>query len=522
MNRRFSTLLAPLWSWAILLILWAPFVQLGARALAFALRNPALWREVESGRGVWLGTFELCLFTAILSTILGVPLGFCLARGPKALRLLGAILGALPLGVPPVILAAPFVAASGKTQFPLLFSTLTLSMSFYPLVALSCALAVSSLPRGEEEAALLLVSPLRAWFGVLGRRIFPAILGGAGAVGALCAWEMGAPDLLSQPSFGMSVYRALNSPEILQPGESAARAALGSLGVPFVALLFLIPAARALQTWTRNSPGDASNPASSGAPRGFFTSDSTMPFAGFGALVLLISPGFIVWKLLTSLESWDSTKNVVVANDDALSNTLFTATFSAIFLSFAALFSLWLWRDWPRKWRALAFGAALLPGLFAPVLVGVALVEFWNRAVFGALYDSSLGMVIMGHFVRFFPLSVALLWVPFSKLNPDWKAGAQNLGASPLHTWWSIEIPILRGAIAGVAAILWSLCAGELSTSVLVHGPGGDTLAIPIFGLLHAGLAADVAALCLLLMLLCGGAMALALVFLGRKTRESS
>jgi iron(III) transport system permease protein len=78
--------------------------------------------------------------------------------------------------------------------------------------------------------------------------------------------------------------------------------------------------------------------------------------------------------------------------------------------------------------------------------------------------------------------------------------------------------PALKGALAGIAALIWAMCAGELSVSVLVHGPGGDTLAIPIFGLLHAGIAADVAALCLLLMLLCGGAMALAVVALGRKS----
>ncbi len=510
MNRRFPAPWSLLLSGAVLLLLWAPLVQLGARALALALQNPLLWREIGSGRGVWSGTLQLCVLSALGAAILGVPLGFCLARGPKFLRVASAVLAALPLGVPPVIMAAPFVAATGRTQFPLFFSVLTLTMSFYPLVALSCAAAVGALPRGEEEAALLLCSPFRAWSGVLGRRIFPAIAGGAGAVAALCAWEMGAPDLLSQPSFGMSVYRALNAPDVLQPGEGAARAAIGSLGVPLMALIFLLPAVIALQNWTKNDSLEGSNSNSD-------VSKSTL--WGLGALVLLISPGFILWELISSLESWSAAKTTIAANDDAIFNSIFTATFSALFLSFGALILLWLWRDWPRKWRGFALGTALLPGLFAPIVIGVALVEFWNRAVFGALYDSSLGMVLVGHFARFFPFAIALLWAPFSKLSPDFRSAAQGLGASPLRVLWNIEIPLMRGAIAGVAAVLWALCAGELSTSVLVHGPGGDTLAIPIFGLLHAGLAADVAALCLLLMALCGGAMACALVFLARKTK---
>lgn len=487
------------------LFLWAPLVLLGARSTALAAHHPALWREIILNRGVWIGTVELCCLSALGATMLGIPLGFCLARGARWLRFWAAIGAALPLGVPPVIVAAPFVSASGKTAFPLLFSSLTLAMSFYPLVALSVALAMRALPRAEEDAALLCCSPFAAWTGVLGRRIFPAILGGAGAVGALCAWEMGAPDLLSQPSFGMSVYRALNSPQLLAPGESAARAFLAALGVPLVALLFLLPAARAMRSFAGQS--NQSNP-----------DDARLRGAGWGALALAVSPGFILWQLLGSLEGAGAAQTAVAANDDALFNTLVTATISALLLALLAAFLGSMWRFWPRSWRRFALGATLLPGLFAPVVIGVALIELWNRAALGAVYDSSLGMVLIGHFARFFPLAVALFLVPLAGLDPDLRHSAQNLGASPARAFWTTEFPSLKGALAGIAALLWALCAGELSVSVLVHGPGGDTLAIPIFGLLHAGIASDVAALCLLLVLLCGVAMALAVVLLARKT----
>ncbi len=506
MIRRFPSPFSLLWSGAVWLFLWAPLLFLGARSLLLAARFPALWREVVLARGVWIGTLELCVFSAFGAVILGIPLGFCLARGPKWLRFGGTIAAALPLAVPPVILAAPFVSASGKTAFPLFFSSLTLAMSFYPLVALCCALAIRAVPRAEEEAALLNSSPLRAWTGVLGRRILPAILAGAGAVGAACAWEMGAPDLLSQPSFGMSVYRALNSPQMLAPGESAARAFLAALGVPLLALLFLLPAARAMR-----GLGAASK---DGAP-----SEVKLRFAGLGALILLVSPGFIVWQLFAALEGAKAAQTAIAANDDALWNTLATATVSALWLPVLALGLAAQWRFWPPKWRRFALGATLLPGMFAPVVIGVALIEFWNRAALGAVYDSSLGMVLVGHFARFFPLALALIWIPLAGLDPDLSFSAQNMGATPSRAFWGLEVPLLRGAIAGAMGVLWALCAGELSVSVLVHGPGGDTLAIPIFGLLHAGIAADVAALCLLLVLLCGGAMALALVGFSRETR---
>lgn len=471
--------------------------------MTLAAHHPTLWREsLFSGasRGVWLGTLELCLLTAMLATLFGVPMGFCLARGPKWARFSSALCCALPLGVPPVIVAAPFVSARGVVEFPLPYAVATLAMSFYPLVALATGAAISTLPRGEEEAALLLSGARRAWFGVLGRRIWPAIAGGAGAVAALCAWEMGAPDLLGQPSFGMSVYRALNSPQVLARGEGAARAALSAAPVPLLALLFLLPALGAL----RNFGGDGDD---SPAPLASFS----WLAAGAATLIALVSPGWIVWQLLGSLESFAVAGETIAANADALKNTLFSATFSASILTFGALFLLVSWRPWPAKWRALALAATLLPGLVAPVVVGVALIEWWNNEFGAPIYDSSLGMVIVGHAARFFPLALALLWAPVSRSSLDLGFAAQNMGASPLRALFLIEIPLLKRALAATFAVVWALCAGELSVTVLVHGPGGDTLPLPIFNLLHAGLAADVGALCLLLMALCGAAMGLAL-----------
>ncbi|RYG64623.1 iron ABC transporter permease, partial [bacterium] len=482
--------------------LWAPLLSLGARSLALAAHNPSIWEEVSPfvprSHGVLWGTLQLCVLTAIAATAMGVPLGICLARGPRWLQFLSAISAALPLGVPPVILAAPFVSARSAADHPLLYAVITLTLSFYPLSALSTGAALLSLPRGEEEAALLLSSPLRAWLGVLGRRIFPAIIGSAGAIGALCVWEMGAPDLLGQPSFGMSVYRALNSPQTLGPGEGAMRAFLASLPVPVLALLFLLPATRAVSLL-------GSEPQFDGLKS---------RWAGLGAWVLLASPGFILFELGRALESTSTTWNTIAANDDAVTNTLITATLSAAWLTFAALLLLFTWRHWPRSWRALALGGSLLPGLCAPVVLGVALIEWWNRDAFAWVCDSTLGMVLVGHAARFLPFAIALLWVPVSRLHPDTSFAAQNLGASPLRALFTAEIPLLKGALAATFAVLWALCAGELTITVLVHGPGGDTLPLPIFNLLHAGIAADVASLCLLLMMLCGTAMAMALLVL--------
>jgi iron(III) transport system permease protein len=67
---------------------------------------------------------------------------------------------------------------------------------------------------------------------------------------------------------------------------------------------------------------------------------------------------------------------------------------------------------------------------------------------------------------------------------------------------------------------LWALCAGELATTVLINAPGGQTLPVPIFNLMHIGSTAEVAALSLTLFALSGLAstVAAAAFFVRRKS----
>ena len=175
-------------------------------------------------------SFVLSVATACAATVLGVPLGFLLARGPHRGRPVFAALAALPLGVPAVLAAAPFFSLGGPDRFPLWACAGALALVYFPIITFATAAALSALPLEEEEAARALCSPFGAWSGVLGRRIWPAIAAGAGVVGALCLWEMGAPDLLSYPTLSSEIYRQLNSPTAL--GDASVRAALTAWPVP--------------------------------------------------------------------------------------------------------------------------------------------------------------------------------------------------------------------------------------------------------------------------------------------------
>lgn len=494
MSRRPAPL-ALILSGVVIVALWAPLVLLHFGALASPTARNAAWSDGTLFLS-WK-SLQLSIVTALATTFLGVPLGFLIARGPKWARASGAALVALPLGVPPVLAAAPFFSLGGPDRFPLLGCAAALSMVFFPVVAFGVAAALASLPREEEEAALALSGPLRAWSGVLGRRLWPAVLASAGVVAALCLWEMGAPDLLSYPTLSSEIYRQLNGPTAL--GDPNARAALTAWPVPVLALLFLLPALGA--------------PLPSSARSGGQTRSAWLLL---GAPLLLVSPGFLLWRFARELDQPQAIWETIAANSDALANTLVAATVAATICAVLVLALCLIWRGWPLWWRRAALALTLAPGLFAPVVVGVALIGFFNRDFTGAFYDSALGLTIWGDCARFLPLAVAILWGATARLEPEALWAASNLGAAPLRVARTVALPLLASALAGAWGLVWAWSAGELTVTVLVHGPGGDTLPIPIFNFLHAGIASDVAALCLLLMALCGGAVALAVALLRR------
>lgn len=449
-----------------------------------------------------LTSFVLCLTTALFAVVLGVPLGFAMARGPRRARGLIAALVALPLGVPAVLAAAPFFSLGGPENYPLWACAAALALVYFPVVAFGTAAALAALPTQEEEAARALCGPFAAWSGVLGRRIAPAISAAAGVVAALTLWEMGAPDLLSYPTLSSEIYRQLNSPTAL--GDPNLRAALAAWPVPLLALFFLWPALRIAGHWSTTA--SEPNPARSRALL-------------IWVPLLLISPGFLLWRFARELDDARAVYETIAANTDALANTLIVATASATICVALALALCLAWRSWPANWRRIALALALTPGLWAPVVIGVALIEAFNRPLTGAFYDGALGMTIWGDCARFLPLAIAVMWGRAARLPAESLWAAANVGAPPLRVAKNVALPLLRNAIAGAWGLVWAWSAGELTVTVLVHGPGGDTLPIPIFNFLHAGIASDVAALCLLLMALCGAAMIFAFGVLRRGGR---
>lgn len=549
----------------VVLCLWLPLCQLGLAALQSAWRRPQILGEVAPWnalprRLLW-NTLSLGVLTGILSAVLGVPVGIAIARATRCIKNTLAALCALPLALPPILVAGAWLEATrtpparsmaslAATQAspwpPVPLASLLLALCFFPIVAFATQNALNAFSRGEEEAARLFGNPWQAWRQILAPLLWPSVAAACGLAMALAMWEIGAPDLLDARTYSVEIYRSLNAPDDLDAGGKAIKAALAGVPMLLLGALALWPAARArrmngdrlassdvsTQTASENS-GRMSTyaPSSTHARR----SEGRLALA-MAAVVLLACPFGPLLVFARQMRGARVLLQTWRDNDREIWNTIGISTISALLLVTIAFVLVVSWRDWPRRAREIALAFCVSPLLIAPVLAGVALLQFWNRPPTGLapldwLFDlvyaglpptgfplwdafsswiSRFAMMFLGYATRFGPLAVLLLEDASRRVHQGQIEAARNLGASSFQALRTVWLRALAPFLAATFALLWALCASELATSVLVNQPGGQTLPVPIFNLLHIGSSEEVAALSLTLFALSGGAMAFA------------
>jgi iron(III) transport system permease protein len=527
--RRFALLLFVL---LVLAFLWLPSLTLYGNALIEVLwHTPSRWREMlpldPLPRALLWNTLSLAVLTALLSFVFGIIVAIALARGPKYLRGVGLVLCALPLALPPTLPASAYLewsrtpparalASLGADQpmpfSPLLISALVLAGCYYPLVALPVWVALRGIPSEIEDAARLFGNSAQTWIKVLWPLIRPAALAGSGLCAALAMWEMGAPDLLDARTYSVWIYRQLNAQTGLDPRGIAVQATLAAMPLLALGSLALWPIVRRPKYFER---GVNTAPLST-TREGWFCS-------AVAVFIWALCPLAPIWVFARQLTPLSILSRVWSSNDVELNNTIGLATVGTVSIILFALILILGWRWWPSL-RRLVMPFAIAPLLVPPVLLGIALIYFYNRPQFALIYgglpltgnywldwlsdnSSRYAMMLIGYMARFLPMAIWLLDEAERRLDTSLGDAAQNLGATPTCTALTIWLPLLAPTLLGVGGLLWALCASELTTSVLINAPGGQTLPVPIFNLMHIGSTAEVAALSLTLFALSAGAM---------------
>lgn len=223
-----------------------------------------------------------------------------------------------------------------------------------------------------------------------------------------------------------------------------------------------------------------------------------MSASGVATAVVLTAFIAPLAQIAAAPRTWSEFLPALSAGRSAVLNSLTCSVSAAIFASAVGVL---LARR--RRWTWLWF-FFFLPG----VLLGVGALTAFSHPIFD-VFSRTVGIVIALLVLRYSAIARSLGGAAVAGLDQDLLDSARLDGARRLTLFTRIVFPQIAPQITAAAYVIYLLCLWDVETILLVIPPGGETLSVRIFNLLHYGHNAHVNALCLLLLLLALAPLAL-------------
>ncbi|MBI2950325.1 MAG: ABC transporter permease subunit [Verrucomicrobia bacterium] len=226
-------------------------------------------------------------------------------------------------------------------------------------------------------------------------------------------------------------------------------------------------------------------------------------------LLMVMAVGLPIGHLAGVKGTWTELPAALAAGKAALWNSFWLAAVTSV-LCVASGLALWRFRSGALFW---------IPFFVPGVLLGIAMLFLFNRALPLSILSQSAGLVVFGFALRYFAVSWSAAAHAMHSVDSDLTDAAKLNGASAAQILWHVQWPQIAPQIAAAGYVTYLLCLWDVETLVLIVPPGGETLALRVFNLLHYGWNDQVNALCLLLLAL--AVAPLALWFAGRSRGTS-
>jgi iron(III) transport system permease protein len=503
-----------------------PFVDL--------LRHPEAWkawREWDRLESLAGNTLALMLGTLALALPVGTVLAILLFRTDLPGRRFFRFLTILALFVPLPLLVTAWqsmagaggwlpIEAAGTVWRPWLQGIPAAiwihTMAGLPWVILIVGLGLRWVEKELEEDALTATGPWGVLWHVTLPRCRTAIWAAGLWVALQTATEISATDMMDVRTFAEEVYTQL------QKAGSLAIASSVAIAVPAVVLTWLIVAFAAGRLGRQLPPLENLARAPLQFHLGmarwlclFGVVVTAIVLAGVPVAGLIWKTGLVGVPPTWSLETFERyLLRAVHSHGWTVVRSLAAAAAAGVITALLALLACWLATESRRlQWVCLTLLAAAwaLPG---PV-VGFGLKDTieWALDSFGSSSSGDLAARILWfgpsplpilwiYMIRFFPFALAMLW-PVVRLMPrEFLESARLDGARPGQEFRHVLFPLSRAACLLTALAVTVLSLGEISASKLVETPGWDTLVHIIFDRMHYGVGNDLAALCLVLLMI--------------------
>lgn len=216
-----------------------------------------------------------------------------------------------------------------------------------------------------------------------------------------------------------------------------------------------------------------------------------VPIAIVSVGLLLVSVAFPLGHLLSSASSWKQMLPAAEAGQSAFIATLITSLGGASIAVVAAL-ALSKWR-----WATIAWLPFMIPG----VITGIVIIRAFNQPGLSWLYPT-IGLVVAALAIRYLALPLQAVIQARRSISPALLEAARADGATTRAAFWKLELPLLAGPIFFAWYLAYLFCLWDAETLVMIVPPGGETLSLRVFNMLHYGHTDQVNALCLWLILL--------------------
>ena len=461
-------------------------------------------------------TAAFTLFQAVCSSALALALGlagafFCARREFFGRRFLLS-LSAIPLSLPPLLVALGFVMFFGMSgsvnsvlmrSFNLSSPPITALYSpagvivahgFYnfPIVMRTCADAWGALDREQHDAAVMLgASSFRVFFTVTLAQILPAVAS-SGIIVFLYSFFSFVIVLLFG-GVGVSVLEV----EIYQAARSTlnfARAARLAIIETAIAMLTVFAYAFAEK---KAAASRALGFAEAVRPRRKIRGGEAVPAAFFALAIafFLLAPLFCVAAgaftdgaqgyLARAGEGARLTlKNFAAlfarpSFRAALLNTVRTALSAAALSVVAALFfACCVKAADPLRKNSMLRAIPLLPMAVSSIILGFGLTR--------AMPQGSPAMLPLAQAALFWPLAFRQLSASFDAIPVETTEAARVLSADGLYRVFSVYLPMSRRSIASAFGFCFAASCGDTSLPLVLALPGFDTLALYTYQLAGA------------------------------------
>ncbi len=424
-------------------------------------------------------TIELAVGVSVVSVVLGVGLAVLVVRTTLPFRRLFTVLFVLPLAVPGFVSSYAWVALSlrfapsSRVLFSYVGALVVLTLASYPFIFRPTVAALRGIAPAQEEAARSLgQGPVTTFLRVTLPHLRPAIALGGLIIGLHMFAEFGALQMLNFSTLTTAIVQritAFGDPE-------AARALSVVLAAVSIIVIAVDSLVRGRSRPTRTGAGTPRPPRR-------WRLGATAPLWITGSLVVVVAglgvPVYVgVTGILRALHPggpgipWDELGHVTLATTElgiaaavaatvvGLPVTVLAARHPGVLATIAER-GIWI--------------AHALPG----VILALALVYLgvnWLHP----LYLTST-MLVIAYVIMFLPLAVSSQFVGLARAARDYEDVARSLGDTRVTTALRVTLPLALPGIAVGALLVLIEVEKELTTTLLLHPTGTDTLSTALW-----------------------------------------